>query len=976
MDKRSTDPTSAKPLLVSVLYVLISVFWIASSDNLVRMLAVNPDQILFWSIAKGILFVLLTALVIYILMYRITLANQILESKVQVRTDALNKSEARYLRILETAHEGVWILDRQDKTEFANQRMAEMLGLQPFALVGVHPYDFVDSEWRQQAEKFLTSVRNGDGGAAEMKLRREDGSVLWSFVSASPVLDDQGRYNGALVLISDIGERKKAEDALRLHATALNAAANAIVITDPKGTILWVNPAFTTLTGYELEDAVGENPRILKSGEHNPGFYKELWSTILEGKAWHGEMVNRHKNGTAYSEEMTIAPVRSDNGTITHFIAIKQDVNARNHAREALRRSEELFRRLVEHSSDGKLLVDKNARIHYATESACRISGFERRELLGKSLFDFAYHEDQVTARQIFQHSLDAPGCTVEWSFRALHRDGSWRYLEGTCANHLQDSDVEAVVVNFRDSTARTMAEEALSRTEAKYREIFENVVIGIYQSTPEGRFLAMNRAFAATLGFDSPEAAIQQVPDIAQHLYADPARREEFRRALARDGVVRNFEYEVRRRDGRLMWLIENARAVFDREGKIRYYEGTVEDVTERKTLEMQLRQAQKLEAVGQLAGGVAHDFNNMLGVILGYSDIMQTQIAADQPAFKGTLEIQKAARRAAGLTRQLLAFSRKQILQPQVLNLNTLIEELSKMLRRLIRDDVEFVVRAGEGLQKVKADPGQLEQVIMNLAVNARDAMPQGGQLLIETANVSVDEDFAARHAPMQPGQYVVLSVSDGGTGMDADTLSHIFEPFFTTKELGKGTGLGLSIVYGIVKQSGGYIWVDSKPGHGTTFRIYLPPTAETIVSVAAPARARPVGGHEAILLVEDDESLCELIKLILENAGYRVLQAHSGPEAMALQETSGTIDLLLTDVIMPGGMNGGQLSDALCQRQPGLRTLCMTGYAGELESLGSTVARNVVILSKPFTSEGLLQKIRETLDQASSRTQGAAS
>jgi two-component system cell cycle sensor histidine kinase/response regulator CckA len=974
MGKRSADRVSVKPLLVSVTYVLISVSWIASSDYLLRTLAISPHQFVSWSIAKGIVFVLASAIVIYILMHRITSANQILESKVQLRTEALKKSETRYRRILETAHEGIWILGGQDKTEFANHRMSEMLGLQPFALVGVHPYDFVDREWRQEAEKFLATVRSGAASAAEMKLRREDGSVLWAFVSASPMLDENGGYNGALVLISDIGERKKAEDGLRLHATALNAAANAILITDPKGTILWVNPAFTALTGYELDDIVGETPRILSSGEHNPAFYKELWSTILEGKPWHGEIVNRHKNGTLYYEEMTIAPVRSESGTVTHFIAIKQDVTARNQAREALRRSEKLFHRLVEHSSDGKMLVDKNAIIHYVTESACSVSGFERRELLGKSLFDFAYGEDRMKAQQIFQRSLDAPGCTVEFSFRAFHGDGSWRYLDGTCANHLQDPDVEAVVVNFSDRTPRKLAEEALSRAEAKFREIFENAVIGIYQSTPEGRFLTMNRAFATVLGFDSPELAIQGVSDIAQYLYADPARREEFRRTLAKEGVVRNFAYEVRRRDGRHLWLLENARAVLDREGNVQWYEGTVEDVTELRTLEFQLQQAQKLEAVGRLAGGVAHDFNNMLGVILGYSDILQGQIAADQPALKSIAEIQRAGRRAADLTRQLLAFSRRQLLQPQVLNVNTLIEEVSKMLRRLIGDDVELVVRASEGLQKVKADPGQLEQVIMNLAVNARDAMPQGGRLLIETANVSVNQDFAARHPPMQAGRYVVLSVSDAGSGMDAETLSRIFEPFFTTKELGKGTGLGLSIVYGIVKQSGGYIWADSAPGRGTTFRIYFPPTADAITSVVAAARVRSVGGHETILLVEDDDSLCELINLILQNAGYRVIRAHSGPEALHLQRENETIDLLLTDVIMPGGMNGAQLANAFRVQQPALRMLCMTGYVGELKSIGGAATDNLVILAKPFTADDLLHKIREVLDQPQPRTQSA--
>ena len=513
-------------------------------------------------------------------------------------------------------------------------------------------------------------------------------------------------------------------DQLRLQATALNAAANAIVITDAAGTILWVNPAFTTITGYEPEEVTGRKTSVLKSGKHDQQFYQVLWNTIQAGRVWHGEMQNRHKDGHLYSEEMTIAPVLSRAGAITHFVAIKQDV--------------------------------------------------------------------------------------------------------------------------------------------------------------------------------------------------------------------------------------------------------------TERRSLESQLQQVRKLEAVGRLAGGVSHDFNNMLGVIIGYGDILETQLPPGHPALKNAAEMQKAARRAADLTRQLLAFSRRQILQPQVVNLDSLIEELSKMLRRLIGEDIELVFLPGQDVARVKADPGQLEQVVMNLAVNARDAMPSGGRLSIDTANVNVDEDFCHRHPPMRPGSYVRLSVSDTGAGMNAETLARIFEPFFTTKEQGKGTGLGLSIVYGIVKQSGGYIWVDSAPQHGTTFQIYLPPTtkAEATMTSQAPRQA-PIGGTETILVVEDDSSLREMIRTLLTAAGYRVLEAPNGAEALSLLHGSNQpVHLLITDIIMPGQMNGWELSRAASVNRANIRALFITGFGVESDTFGIEIDPDVMLLTKPFGADVLLRKIREALDNRAEAKSAATS
>ena len=952
------------PLVVSTLYAVISMAWIILSDRLMGQLTPSSDALIRWSMVKGAGFILLSALLIYFLMHRISVINSSLAAQVEVQTAGLQRSEARLRRVLETAQEGVWVLNRHNQTEFVNQRMASMLLLSVDELQEKVPFSYADPDWQPTRAKGLSG--RGAFSALEMKFRRSDGSELWASVSRGPLFDEEGSYDGAVLLINDITEQRKAEDSLRLQATAVKAAANAVVITDTNGTIVWVNPAFTIITGYEPNDVIGHNPRVLKSGKHDESFYHNLWSTIRAGNVWQGEIVNRRKDGQTYWEEMAIAPVRSREGVITHFVAIKQDVTSRNLAEEALRRNEERFRQLVENIADGIVATDATGRIAYASESACHATGYSRAELVGHSLLEFIHDDDHTRLIEMFDQAMREPGPTVQWGALIRHGSGSWRYFEGSTTNRLSNADVAAVIINFRDSTARRQAEQALIQAEAKYRAIFENATVGIYLSDPEGHYLSMNQTLAATYGYSSPDEAVEKSPDI-KGLHVDANKWLDFRTKLIHEGYVRDFEYQVLRSDGTRRWLAESARAVYDNRGHMLYFEGVARDITDRKNLELQLHQAQKLEAVGRLAGGVAHDFNNMLGVILGYGDILRAQLSPDHPGQKSAAEMQKAGRRAADLTRQLLAFSRKQILQPQVVNLNSLIEDLNKMLRRLIGDDIELVFRPDSQGATVKADPGQLEQVVMNLAVNARDAMPGGGRLLVETARVMVGEEFASQHAPMPSGEYVLLSISDSGTGMDAETQSHIFEPFFTTKEQGKGTGLGLSIVYGIVKQSGGYIWVDSKVGEGTTFRIYLPPTTESQSATVRKQRAAVLGGSETILLVEDDSSLREMVRLVLVNAGYTVFEAADGPKAQAILRTvTLPLHLVITDIVMPGGITGWDLARTAANARPAVRALFMTGYGVELDSFGLDVDPDVMLIMKPFSSEALLRKVRETLDR----------
>ncbi len=437
---------------------------------------------------------------------------------------------------------------------------------------------------------------------------------------------------------------------------------------------------------------------------------------------------------------------------------------------------------------------------------------------------------------------------------------------------------------------------------------------------------------------------------------------------ALSNHKILR-IDHRVVLPDGEGRVVYEQGEVILDEMGQAIGMVGTVQDITERRQLEEQLRQAQKMEAIGRLAGGVAHDFNNLLTVIIGSSELLLLRHANNDKLKRGVKLIMDASERATALTRQLLAFSRQQILQPKTLNLNGVIADIEKMLPRLIGEDIDLVVVPGPELGLIRADQGQLEQVIMNLAVNARDAMPQGGKLTIETSNIYLDEGYAQHHLAVTPGPYVMLTVSDTGIGMNPDVQARIFEPFFTTKEMGKGTGLGLATVHGIVNQSGGHIWVYSEPNEGSTFKIYLPQVkqARAELDQQKQPEVATLLGSETILLVEDDKMVRDLICQTLTGYGYTVLEASDGREAMAVcQQRTGTIHLLLTDVIMPGGMNGSELAEQLALLSPQIKVLYISGYPGEaIAHHSNLVVSNTSFISKPFSPTILGQKVREVLD-----------
>jgi PAS domain S-box-containing protein len=519
-----------------------------------------------------------------------------------------------------------------------------------------------------------------------------------------------------------------------------------------------------------------------------------------------------------------------------------------------------------------------------------------------------------------------------------------------------------AGLICFFNAALRS-AQEGLRRSEINFRSLVTHAPYGVCRCDSSGILLDVNPALVTMLGY---ETGADLVGRNLANLYfdsqqwfslADYLRSLQKFQGLAADWVRKDNTPINARLSGR----------AFRDDGNAIFFELFAEDVTERRALEQQLRQSQKMEAIGRLAGGIAHDFNNLLMVISGYSEFLLERVGPD-PALRGPAhEIGKAAERATALTRQLLAFSRKQMLAPKVVDLNGVVTENLKMLNRLIGEDIDLVMIPGADLGAVKADPGQIEQVVMNLAVNARDAMPHGGKLTIETANVKLDANYARFHAPVKPGDYVMLAISDTGVGMDAETQNHIFEPFYTTKGL-KGTGLGLSTVYGIIKQSEGYIWVYSEAGKGTTFKIYLPRVsayvpAEAALPVTSEQQTGP--GRETILLVEDEENLRQLTRQSLASQGYNVIDAGDGASAIRLSQAHpGPIHLLLTDVIMPG-MNGRELANQVSPSRPEMKVLYMSGYTENHIGHNGTLDQGISLLQKPFTLPALKAKVREALD-----------
>lgn len=624
--------------------------------------------------------------------------------------------------------------------------------------------------------------------------------------------------------------------------------------------------------------------------------------------------------------------------------------------------------RIVEGTRALLLNIDTKGMINFMNEAAAGLLGYQVKELVGKHLLEYVHPVDRERVNETFNQQLQSRDNGNALEFRVVTASGQTRWLNFIINQAVDNGWVIGLTGVALDVTERKRAEEAQKRSETRYGFMVDKVPFAIISFDPRYNILEWNRAAERIFGWSREEAVGKNVLE----LYILEENKEVMKQLLdsyaqGSDEIKANINQNLRK-DGTVITCSWQDVVIRDSEGGVAGILGTAIDVTEQARLEEQLNQAQKLESVGRLAGGMAHDFNNLLTTILGYSELIGMDESLNDTVAEGIEDIRKSAERGARLIRQLLAFSRKQILQPRPINLNELITDLEKMLKRLIEENIDLITKLEPEIKQIEADPVQIEQVIMNLAVNSRDAMPQGGKLTIETGNVYLDEEYCRVHSGVQPGDYVLLAVSDNGCGMDEEVRRQVFDPFFTTKEVGKGTGLGLATVYGIVKQSGGYIWVYSEPEQGTVFKIYLPQIKEDQDrSTGVPKAEEAAGGKEAILLVEDDESLRGLAVKVLRKYGYAVIEAANGIEALEAVVASNRpeIDLLITDVIMPE-MGGKELSGKLLERYPGIKVLYISGYTDNAIVHHGVLDEGVSFLPKPFSPISLSQKVRDTLDE----------
>jgi PAS domain S-box-containing protein len=661
-------------------------------------------------------------------------------------------------------------------------------------------------------------------------------------------------------------------------------------------------------------------------------------------------------------------PLRGSKGEISGVLGTYVDITERKRAEEALRESEERFSGAFEHAPIGVALVLPDGRWFKVNRALCELVGYSEAELLTRTFQDITHSEDLEADLENVRRLLDGEIRSYQMEKRYVHKRGHLvTVLLDVSLVRDGQGQPRYFIAQIQDITERKRAEEALRASEEQLRAVFDLASVGIAQADPRiGRWLRVNQKMCEITGYSVGELLQMRIADIT-HPEDRQSDREAFERVVRGEAPDYRIEKRYIRKDGALAWVNVNMTIIRDAAGQPTRTVAAIEDITERKQIEAQLFQSQKLETVGKLAGGIAHEFNSILTAIIGQSELLLGELPAGSPLTKNAIEISKAAEQAATLTRQLLAYGRKQILQPEILDLNSVLAGMESTLRHLLGRSADVRIAPSTGLKAVKADAGQIEQVIINMAMNAADAMPHGGTLTLETANVTLDQESVSRFPELKTGDYVMLAITDTGTGMTEEAKARVFEPFSSTKGVGQGTGLRLSTCYGIIKQSGGHISVYSELARGTTFKIYLPPV-EQQTKMPLPRLDSPdlPRGTEAILLVEDDPALREMAATLLRRLGYTVLAAANGIEVLSpkQQRDIGHFDLLFTDVVMPH-MNGKELSERVRVLSPHTRILFTSAYTENAIVHQGVLAKGVAFLQKPFTPSALAHKVREILD-----------
>ncbi|MBN2396756.1 MAG: PAS domain S-box protein, partial [Deltaproteobacteria bacterium] len=916
--------------------------------------------------------------------------------------DQLRESEEKYRTILESIEDGYWEVDLEGRFTFFNDAMCRISGQTREKLIGVEAYRDATPETAERMFKAFEGVyRTGHPAElADYEILKGDGTKGFYEMSAHLMRDEEGNPVGFRGITRDVTKRKEMEQALaesekRYRMIVQNMSEIVWTInTDLRFT--YVSPSAVWVAGYTPEETL-KTPlqKFLTPESFDLASRKLADELALEAsgepfdpnRAVTLELEAVHKDGHTFWLEISGTFNRDDAGTVTEILVVGKNITERKEVELALAESERRYRMIVENMRDIIWTMDLNLNYTYRSPSNIQITGYTPEEITGTPPRDQITPESYALIEKVLAEELERefggepvdPHRSRTLEVEVYHKDGGtvWIEVTGTFIRDESGTPVE-ILLAARDITERKRMADELRNSERRYRMIVENMTDMIATVDLNLRYTYQSPSIERVTGYSADELANASAGERitpesrtrVEQFLADALARES--RGEPSDWLRRQtIEIETYHKKGGTVWIEITPTFIHDGNGEPTGILVTGRDITDRKraeeekdNLEKQLMQAQKMETVGRLAGGVAHDFNNMLSVILGYVDLAKLRLAKEHPVLKDIVEIERAAIRSRNITGQLLAFSRKQIIAPRVVDLNDLVVNAEKTLIRLIGEDIELKVVPGEDLWAVKFDPSQIEQILINLAVNARDAMTGGGKLTIETGNIVLDDYYCENHAGFRPGSYVRMSVSDNGEGMDQETLQHIFEPFFTTKEPGRGTGLGLATVYGIVKQNEGFINVYSEPGHGTTFNIYVPRTTEKRKVQKETLEEPAVTGEGNILLVEDDPMVLEITKGMLESIGYSVIVAETPRDAVSICEKPDIpLGMVISDVVMPN-MSGKELRTRLIEIRPGIKVLFMSGYPADVIAHHGVLEEGVHFLQKPFRLRDLARKVREIM------------
>ncbi len=894
---------------------------------------------------------------------------------------------ALFEALVERDADGFLALDSGLLISYASAGVERLLGYPTEEVLGRSVLEFVPPEGTDEALRYigLALQQPGDhilGQAmvlhADGSLRRIEGSIV-NLLGDPPV-------NALIIGFRDATDRQQQErdlaDRERRFRELAEEAPVMIWIENADRQLVWENRTTLDFVGRTWEQEQGYGWMEVVHPDDRERVRREYQETTAAQRGFTLDLRMRRHDGVYRHIRQIAIPRWNPDGGLSGFIGVDVDVTELRERSALIEEAEARYRKLAETVPVIVWMDDAQHRLTYQNRTAEEFSGRTLSQESGTIWYEGIHPDDRERVLTSYRATSARP-VPYQHMYRLRRADGRYRwFIEIGVPRYADDGEFIGFTGVDVDVDDLKQASERLQEAEARYRHFIEQSSEGIWRlelETPTAvdlppdeqirlwyercYFAECNLAMARMYGFDSPEALLgTRLQDL---MPPDEPTNREMLKAFIRSGYrLVNAESHELDRHGRRKYFLNSLVGVVE-DGRLVRSWGTQQDITERRILEEEARQSRKMEAAGRLAGGIAHDFNNLLTAILGTAEILLTQLPPSGSARDDVEEIKRAATRAANLTRQLLAFSRRQVLQPRTLDLDSLVRGVESLLRRLIGEHISLAVRTAPGLWLVRADPGQLEQVIVNLSVNARDAMLTGGSLVIETSNCTFEGASHGAESIMPAGEYVLLTVSDSGTGMDQETLRHLFEPFFTTKAQGKGTGLGLATVYGIVKQSGGFIYADSELRRGSRFRIYLPRAEGALETADAPAATGAVARAEGtILLVEDEEAVRRLARRVLEGVGYQVLEAASGPDALLLADGwQGKLDLVVTDVIMPG-MSGQELSARLRERRPGLRILYVSGYTDDAILQHGTLLPNTAFLQKPFSPGSLAQRVREVL------------